>query len=373
MPYDTGISQEYYQEMLKIIKRLSGGVPGHPFPNNPRHGLIVRALIEAANTISKDIYKYTRNKQFNAVSEKYFIQQNARLIRKIQDTLKAVNNQITSDIEAAITSSWDLANDKNSKLLAHYSKNIAIPTAVYQSMNQLNHHALQAFLGRVENGMNLSERVWNFTVAGNQEKLEQYLASGIMTGRSADNISRDVRQLLREPNKLFRRVRDPKTGKLVLSKAAKLYHPGQGVYRSSYKNARRLAATETNMSYRRSDHIRRKQLPFVIGVIVRLSRAHKIEDICDDMAGEYPVDFQFYGWHPHCICYTTSKRITKEEFKYYIETGKIDQRKVVKSIPQNAQNYVDKNLKKINRLKSTPYWFEDNFTAKGKVKNSVHT
>lgn len=45
--------------------------------------------------------------------------------------------------------------------------------------------------------------------------------------------------------RLYRRVRGA-DGKLHLSKAAKAYHPSQGVYRSSYKNAMRLTRTECN-------------------------------------------------------------------------------------------------------------------------------
>lgn len=58
-------------------------------------------------------------------------------------------------------------------------------------------------------------------------------------------MTRDLRNYLQHPDVLFRRVRD-QHGILRLSQAAKDYHPGQGVYRSSYKNARRLTATETN-------------------------------------------------------------------------------------------------------------------------------
>ena len=49
------------------------------------------------------------------------------------------------------------------------------------------------------------------------------------------------------------------------------YHPGQGVYRSSYKNARRLAVTETNMAYRTSDYLRWQQMEFVVGIRVVMS------------------------------------------------------------------------------------------------------
>ena len=76
---------------------------------------------------------------------------------------------------------------------------------------------------------------------------------------------------MNEPDRLYRRVRD-KGGNLRLSKAAKMYHPGQGVYRSSAKNAQRLTRTEINMAYRESEYLRWQQLDFIVGIRVMLSR-----------------------------------------------------------------------------------------------------
>ena len=130
--------------------------------------------------------------------------------------------------------------------------------------------------------------------------------------KSAQQLSKDVRQCLQQPDKLFRRVRD-KNGNLQLSKAAKLYHPGRGVYRSSAQNAMRLARTEINMAYRQAEYLRWQQLDFVVGFRVCLSNNHTIkdskghpiplEDICDELAGDYPKTFKFVGWHPNCRCY----------------------------------------------------------------------
>ena len=76
--------------------------------------------------------------------------------------------------------------------------------------------ALEAFQERKIKGLNLSDRVWNYT---NQFKgeIEQALDVGIADGRSAAQLSRDIREYLREPEKLFRRVRD-KNGVLKASK-----------------------------------------------------------------------------------------------------------------------------------------------------------
>ncbi|MDR2139829.1 MAG: hypothetical protein LBP50_09815, partial [Tannerella sp.] len=148
----------------------------------------------------------------------------------------------------------------------------------------------------------LSGRVWNLT--GNfRNEIQQLIDGGIRDGLSADSLSRRVQKYLNEPDRLFRRVRDA-DGKLTLSKAAEGYHPGRGVYRSSYKNAMRLARTEINMAYHEQAHERWRQLDFIAGFRVVLSNAHPVYDICDELQGEYPKDFKFTGWHPQCMCHT---------------------------------------------------------------------
>ena len=202
-----------------------------------------------------------------------------------------------------------------------------------------------------------------------KSQLELYLGSGVTIGKSAAKLSQDVRQCLKNPNSLFRRVRD-RDGNLVLSKAAKKYHPGRGIYRSAYKNAMRLTRTENNMAYKASDYLRRKQLPFVQGITVKLSNAHPQYDICNPLAGDYPKGFNFMGWHSQCICYTVSKLPTKEEFVNYIKTGQMDHRKFTRAIPTKAQNYLEKHKKQIQGWKNKPYWAE-NFTKDYKLKKSI--
>ena len=62
--------------------------------------------------------------------------------------------------------------------------------------------ALEAFQRRTTYGHNLSERVWS--IAKQFERhIELSLSIGISEGRSAADISRDVRVYLNEPDKLF--------------------------------------------------------------------------------------------------------------------------------------------------------------------------
>ena len=155
--------------------------------------------------------------------------------------------------------------------------------------------------------MSLSDRVWRYTDQFKTE-IEMGIDCGLRDGLDAAQMARRLKQYLQHPDKLFRRVRD-EHGNLQLSKAAAAFHPGRGVYRSSYKNARRLAATETNIAYRTADHVRWQQLDFIVGIEIHLSNNHTcrgrdgkpkpLYDICNELKGKYPKDFKFTGWHPH--------------------------------------------------------------------------
>jgi hypothetical protein len=194
---------------------------------------------------------------------------------------------------------------------------------------------------------NLSDRVWN--LSGNfRDEIQRIIDEGIGEGLSADNMSRRLRQYLNEPNKLFRRVRD-EHGQLHLSKAAKGYHPGSGVYRSSYKNAMRLARTEINMAYHEQAYECWQKLDFIVGFRVVLSAQHPVYDICDNLQGEYPKDFKFLGWHPQCMCHTIA--LIKGE------DGE------VKNVPENFRKWVDENADRIavsGYKGTTPYFLSDN-------------
>jgi hypothetical protein len=276
-------------------------------------------------------------------------------IIRLDALLNEFGVKINISISNAMIRSWNLANQKNDKLVTEYCDNIQVDKM--DTFFQANTQVLKAFINRTENGMNLSQRVWKLTEPF-KSQLEIYLKSGIGSGRSADSIAQDIQQLLKEPNKLFRRVRTPE-GRLILSKAAKAYHPGRGIYRSSYQNAVRLASNEINMAYRMSDYTRRQQLPFLRGIRINLSGSHPRPDICDHMTGDYPKEFVFRGWHPRCFCYTTSIMLSGIEFKRLQETG-TEPKRMVRDIPQVAKTFLDKNREVLTKIKQKPYFLTDN-------------
>ena len=247
-----------------------------------------------------------------------------------------------------------------------------IPDSYKKQLFNNNDKALDAFINRKTAGLNLSDRVWNYT-DGFKNEIEMGLDLGIRSGLPAAEMARELKKYLREPDRLFRRVRD-EHGQLHLSNAAKAYHPGAGVYRSSYKNAMRLARTENNIAYRTSDHTRWQQLDFVVGIEVRLSNNHTLNgkpftDICDELKGKYPKTFKFTGWHPQCRCHAISVLKTPEELAK--DTERIlngeeptsESENAVKDVPENYKKWVVDNADRIKAAEqrgTLPYFLKDN-------------
>ena len=148
-----------------------------------------------------------------------------------------------------------------------------------------------------------SARVWNLSKQYKTE-LEMALDIAISEGTPANELASILKKYLRNPDSLFRRYRD-KNGVLQLSKKAKEYHSGQGVYRSAYKNAERLARTEINIAYRKADIERWQSMDMIAGYEIKRSRHPYGCEICDMMKGVYPKSFVWVGNHPNCRCYMT--------------------------------------------------------------------
>ena len=289
------------------------------------------------------------------------------LKKEMEALMQDLGSSLQANIEDGDQESWTLSNTKNDAMVDSIIGTKHLPKKVVQAWKHPHLEALNAFIARKEAGMNLSRRVWNLTQQFKSE-MELALEMGMGEGKSAAALSRDIRKYLIEPNKLFRRVRD-KSGALRLSKAAAAYHPGQGVYRSSYKNALRMTATENNIAYRTADHNRWQALPFVIGIEIHISNNHPTEDICDLFDGKrFPKDFKFTGWHPWCRCYAVSVLASQEEMDAYTTaimngedvshwkfTGQVEK------MPKEFNKWMKDNQARIENATSMPYFIKDNF------------
>jgi hypothetical protein len=302
-----------------------------------RSGKLTEAQWEQlAKRFSKEIKKYniSNPKAFSWKTNKSFGNKATALIGQ-------THNNLTTGIEGFMQQGWGLANKKNNALAAQYLKNFHLSTKQFPSYFNANVGAMNTFINRSINGLNLSQNIWKMT---NEAKdiLESFVGAGLAVGRPSKAIAKDVLECLKNPSAFD-------------------LHPPRGTYRSPYKNALRMARTETNMAYRAADSLRYQQLDFVTGIEIKLSGSHPKYDICDEMVGPYPKGFQFLGWHPNCYCYQVSILSSRKDFIASVKENKpITKAKYIRGMPKQAQAYVKKNMKTFLRYKQKPYWIENN-------------
>ena len=208
---------------------------------------------------------------------------------------------------------------------------------------QTNSPQLKAFQQRKDKGLNLAAKLWNQSEEYKSE-LEDILSVSIEKGTDAVTLSKRISKYLSD----FDTFKDDYTAKY--GKATKAH---DCEYRSI-----RLARSEINMAYRTAEQTRWQQFDFVVGYEIKLSGSHPKEDICDRLAGKYPKDFVWTGWHPNDMCYCIPLLKTEEEF--------FDDAKSVREItdvPPQFKEWCTENWNRIveaENHKTLPYFLQDN-------------
>ncbi len=118
------------------------------------------------------------------------------------------------------------------------------------------------------------------------------------------------------------------------------------------------------MAYRTAEQTRWQQFDFVVGYEVKTTQngTHK-EDICDELAGKYPKDFVFTGWHPQCMCYTIPILKTEEEFWADDSENSTESVNEVTDVPDGFKDWIEENKERIEKAEekgALPYFIKDN-------------
>lgn len=215
----------------------------------------------------------------------------------------------------------------------------------YKIYYQQNSEAEQAFKKRAENGLTISDKLWTQSKEL-REELEDTISVAIRKGTSAITLSKRVSKYLQDFDTFQKDYKD-------------LYGKASTVHDCEYRSMR-LAASEINMAYRQAENERWQQFDFVVGYKIRPSHTAKRKaDICDILAGNYPKDFVWTGWHPLCKDYKVAILSTEEEFFSGAETSVNE----VKDVPDAFKQYIVANAYRIQkaRAKGTePYFVRDN-------------
>lgn len=290
-----------------------------------------------------------------------------RISMKATIILRQLYSAVYNEIRRGVLSEWENANLSADALIEGlFGKGVSEDNHFARWFSR-NREAVDAFFSRNEahGGLNLSQKVWRCT-GQLKDEMELALSVSLGQGDSAATVSRHVRQYLKEPERLFRRVRDAE-GNLKLSKKAAAYHPGRGQYRSSYKNAMRLTRTETNMAYRAADCDRWSRIPFVVGMEVKRSNHPFGCEVCEALKGKYPKDFVFTGWHPQCRCYIVPVLASEEERMAYHravlkgeDVSDFHFKGEITEPHEGFRKWMSENQERIENAKSLPYWMRDN-------------
>jgi hypothetical protein len=341
MPTPESISNKYRDIFLK----------NQLYYKRAHRAIFNKIAGDFAQLVNDPSIKFTRAFKFPPEIEK-----------KMTVIMSDFHDQTLTLTEEQIEKAWGLSNEKNDAIVKDYLKTIGkIKLAQEAAYFAPNISALQAFVSRGNVGELLSDSIWKVAKQF-REELTAHLGIGIANGDSAAVISQRIRQCLENPDILFRRVRDA-NGKLIASKAMREFHPGQGVYKSSFKNAYRLSRTTTNQAYLLSDHLRWQGMDMVIGVKISLSAQHPdydFEEICEILEGTYPKEFVFVGWHPSCLCHEVPVMMPKEDFKAYLKGEKPLEAKQITEYSDQFKEYVKGNYERFSNYKSVPYWIVDN-------------
>lgn len=297
--------------------------------------------------------------------------------------LKARLNEIFNDYfqnsmlcyKSGITSGVSLAYSHDNDALGQFSvlTDKALETARKTAAATFIANRLNA-----KNGLNLAQSVWNYcqqTKAEFEMAMSNVIADGLEKGTSAEEVGRRIRQYLNNPDMMYRRyhtVKVLKNGqkkdivtwrrKRIINGRVRfveepLEHVGQGVYRSARKNALRVARTEINAAYHKARNGRWANEPFVIGQHIHISPQHDPDedaDICDELEGYFPKDFDWDGWHPQCMCTSDPVMISGEERKQFYKrmlngedmSGYVSPNSI-KDVPNQYKRYIEANGDKI--------------------------
>ena len=297
--------------------------------------------------------------------------------------LKARLNEIFNDYfqnsmlcyKSGMTSGVSLAYSHDNDALGQFSvlTDKALETARKTAAATFIANRLNA-----KNGLNLAQSVWNYCQQTKSEfemAMSNVIADGLEKGTSAEDVGRRIRQYLNNPDMMYRRyhtVKVLKNGqkkdvvtwrrKRIINGRVRfveepLEHVGLGVYRSARKNALRVARTEINAAYHKARNGRWANEPFVIGQHIHISPQHDPDedaDICDELEGYYPKDFDWDSWHSQCMCTSDPVMISGEERKQFYKrmlngedmSGYVSPNSI-KDVPDQYKRYIEANGDKI--------------------------
>ncbi len=280
--------------------------------------------------------------------------------RRASDMMREYANSMQGLIMSGTSDEWKRSNELQDQIAKKAIKfyDARVNGEKERVYFQANSEALKAFQERATRGMNLSERIWDLT-DDTQRELECAISAAIEKGMSAVTLSKRVSKYLNDFDELKKDYGEK-------------YGNAENLSDCEYRSLR-LARSEINMAYRKAENERWQDFDFILGFEVKTSDAHPTDDICNELAGQYPKDFVFLGWHPNCMCYAVPIVMGEDEY-WAMEDGE-EKEGEVEELPDGFKDWVLRNEGTIEGAEergTLPYFLSDNWAAvKDITTNSV--
>lgn len=355
-------------------------------PNKAKIAAQQAKIYKEIQLLIKNVYNQTISlpqvKKIMTSGEMFRLRENPAVERAINHMLTTVRKQMGSLILGGVEEAWKEGENQVWRDASVYLVKTEAEQKIFNQIRTeatatVRQDAAKAFFNERRDGLQVSDRIWNST-EGIKTEMEALIQRAMIEGKDADQLARELEKFLKDPDRLYRRVRNPETGQLELSEAAKKYKPGTGRYRSSYKNALRLASTEISRAYRQATWESYQNNPLIVGYEIQLSNNHTCSDgkggiipgwtdICDELQGRYPKAFRWLGWHPACRCRMIAVMISREEWAERVKARAEDKleewkpKNPINDMPERFKEWISKNQRRLDNATHVPYFIQDNF------------
>lgn len=265
-------------------------------------------------------------------------------------------NNMSSIIYNGVSQEWRESNLYQDMLAEDFIRetNVVIDGQKRSHYYETDNGALKAFRRRQDKGLKLSTNIWN-QAKDMQTELEATLSCAIEKGMDAVTLSKRVSKYLEDYDKIKKDYKE-------------LYGKAVDIHDCEYRSMR-LARSEINMAYRSAENARWQDMDFVIGMEIKTSNNHPDADVCNELAGKYPKDFDWVGWHPNCRCFKIP--ILKKPSEAFDEDGESKPSPdEVKDMPDNFKKWVKSNERRILAARdhgTEPYFIRDNRRKVNKI------
>lgn len=311
---------------------------------------------------------------------------------KVDEIMDRLEASITNKVRDGVMAAYSMSYANCEALIKHAVGEHVSDKVKKRFLPKLR--ATQAATAFMNNVPTVSGKLWNGETLA---LMTSAVEDSIRQGMSAKKMATQIKKYLWDPDDWHRRFRykvgedeegNPVYGrkwkKREWDEATKKYywvdhkpgepHPGHvggtGAYRSSYKNALRYARTTVNIAYRTADYNQYQEMPFVVGIEIRLSNNHPVPDICDDLKGRYPKDFCWTGWHPNCRCYQVPILAKREDIDKMVDAilddedpDTVECEGTITDLPDNFTQWARKNKERMMEASergTLPYFIRDN-------------